>query len=185
MHFRSRARPSRCSLLYALEVPVVDGEPRGDTHFSNTIAAYEALPEGTRKRIDSLKAVYGLMHSYEQRIKGGANLLPLTEEQKAKAPDVVHPVVRTHPYSGRRGIFACELNTSHVVGVSADESKAILDELYAQVAHPKFTYRHKWRTGDLLIWDNVATQHRANSKDYELPHRRRMHRTTVRGHAVF
>lgn len=183
--FCYRARPSRCSLLYALEVPVIDGEPRGDTSFSNTIAAYEALPQKKRDEFDKLHAVFSLTASYEQRRQGGANLLPLTEEQKAKAPDVVHPVVRTHPYTGRRGIFACELNTRNIVGVSEAESKALLDELYAQVADPRFCYRHQWRAGDLLIWDNVATQHRANSKDYALPHRRRMHRTTVRGHAVF
>lgn len=183
--FCYRARPSRCSLLYALEVPVVDGVPRGDTLFSNTTAAYEALPERTRRRIDGLQAVFSLTQSYEQRIKGGANLLPLTAEQKAKAPDVIHPVVRTHPYTGRRGIFVCELNTKNIVGTSEDESRALLDELYTQVARPEFTYRHQWRTGDLLIWDNIAAQHRAISKDYALPHRRRMHRTTVRGHAAF
>ena len=183
--FCYRARPSRCSLLYALEVPVIDGVPRGDTLFSNTNAAYEALPQALRKRVDGLHAVFSLTQSYEQRIQNGANLLPLTEEQKAKAPDVEHPVIRTNPYTGRRGIFACELNTKNIVDVSATESRALLDELYAQIASPDYTYRHQWRAGDLLIWDNVSTQHRAISKDYALPHRRRMHRTTVRGHAVF
>jgi len=183
--FCYRARPSRCSLLYALEVPVIDGVPRGDTLFSNTNAAYQALPQSLRIRVDGLHAVFSLTQSYEQRIQNGANLLPLTEEQKAKAPDVEHPVIRTNPYTGRRGIFACELNTKNIVDVSATESRALLDELYAQIASPDYTYRHQWRAGDLLIWDNVSTQHRAISKDYALPHRRRMHRTTVRGHAVF
>ena len=183
--FSYRTRPARCSLLYALEVPVIDDVPRGDTLFSNTLAAYEALPQELRKKADGLHAVFSLTKSYEERIERGANLLPLTEEQKAKAPDVVHPVIRTHPYSGRRGIFACELNTKHIVDLAADESREVLKELYAQVASPENIYQHQWRAGDLLIWDNVATQHRAISKDYALPHRRLMHRTTVRGHAVF
>ena len=183
--FCYRERPSRCSLLYALEVPIIDGVPRGDTLFSNTVAALEALPAGLKARVEKLQAVFSLTQSYEQRIKDGANLLPLTAEQKAKAPDVVHPVVRTHPYTGLRGLYACELNTKNIVGVSEDESRELLTTIYTQVARPEFVYRHQWRTGDLLIWDNVSVQHRAISKDYALPHRRRMHRTTVRGHAAF
>jgi len=183
--FCYRARPSRCSLLYALEVPVIDGQPRGDTLFSNTVAAFEELPSKMKQNLIGLKAVFGLTRSYEQRIKEGANLLPLTEEQKATAPDVIHPVIRTHPYTGRKGIYACELNTSSVVGFADDESQHLLAEIYAQVARPEFVYRHKWHVGDLLIWDNVSAQHRAISKDYALPYRRHMHRTTVRGHVAF
>lgn len=183
--FCYRARPSRCSLLYAREVPVVDGKPRGDTLFSNTAAAFEALPGKMQQNLIGLKAVFGLTHSYEQRIKEGSNLLPLTDEQKATAPDVIHPVIRTHPYTGRKGIYACELNTSSVVGLPDDESRQLLAEIYAQVARPEFVYRHAWQVGDLLIWDNISAQHRAISKDYALPYRRHMHRTTVRGHAAF
>jgi taurine dioxygenase len=183
--FCYRERPSRCSLLYALEVPVIDGQPRGDTHFSNTVAAYEALPDSMKQRLDGLKAVYSFTHQYDERIKKGAKLVPLTAEQRAEAPDVIHPLVRTHPYTGRKGIFACELNTIRVVGMSEDDSRNLLQELFAHLIRPEFVYRHRWRVGDLLIWDNMSAQHRANSQDYALPYRRHMRRTTVRGHAVF
>jgi taurine dioxygenase len=183
--FVYRARPARCSLLYALEVPVIEGVPRGDTYFSNTAAAYAALPAQTRERLDKLKAVFCFTRQYEQRIKDGASLLPLTAEQKAAAPDVVHPVVRTHPYTGRRCIYACEMNTANIDGVPAEESDRLLGEVYRQVAREDFVYRHKWRVGDLVIWDNVSAQHRAAPKDYALPYRRHMHRTTVRGHTPF
>lgn len=179
------ARPSRCSLLYALEVPVIDGQPRGDTLFSNTVAAFEALPDSMKQRLDGLKAVFSFTHQYEERTKKGANLLPLTEDQKAAAPDVIHPVIRTHPYTGRRGIFVCELNTIKVVEIPEEESQHLLQDLFAQVDRPEFVYRHHWRVGDLLIWDNISAQHRAISQDYALPYRRHMRRTTVRGHAAF
>lgn len=183
--FVYRARPARCSLLYALEVPVIDGIPRGDTLFSNTVAAFEALPAAKRQQLEKLKAVFCFTRQYEQRIKEGAKLLPLTAEQKAAAPDVIHPLIRTNPYTGRRGIFACELNTASIDGMPEGESTRILDEVYQQVARDEFVYRHHWRVGDLIIWDNVSAQHRAVSKDYALPYRRHMHRTTVRGNVPF
>ena len=178
-------RPARCSMLYALEVPFVEGEPRGDTLFANTMAAYEALPDSMKQRLDGMKAVYGFTHQYEERIKKGAKLAPLTDEQRAAAPDVIHPVIRTHPYTGRKGIFVNELNTTRLIGVPEDESQRLLQDLFAHLTRPEFVYRHKWRVGDLLIWDNISAQHRALSNDYALPLRRRMHRTTVRGHAAF
>jgi len=107
-----------------------------------------------------------------------------TEQQLASVPDVEAPVVRTHPVTGRKALFVNEAHTSHLVGLAADEGRVLLEELCRHIARPEFTYRHHWRAGDLLMWDNCAAQHRATF-DYELPLRRRMHRTTVRGTAPF
>jgi taurine dioxygenase len=153
-------RPSRCSLLYAHEVPRDDdGKPLGDTLFASTIRAYAALPEATRKRIAGLRAVHSYLHIFDKisakKRVGAANLVPLTEEQKKKVPDVTHPVVITHPHTR---------------------------ELTDHAIRPEFVYRHSWREGDLLMWDNISTQHLA-MHDYALPRRRRMHRTTVQGPA--
>jgi taurine dioxygenase len=92
--------------------------------------------------------------------------------------------VRTHPVTGRKSLFINEAHTSRVVGVPEDESAALLARLCAHIVDPEFRYEHQWRAGDLLMWDNVSVQHKANF-DYDLPLRRLMHRTTVRGTAPY
>ena len=178
-------RPARASLLYALEVPVIDGVARGDTSFADTAAAYDALPDDLRDRLAAVRGVYRFTHQYDQRVKSGAKLQPLTDEQRKMVPEVSHPVFRTHPYTGRKCIFVNELHTTAIAGMAETESATLLAQLYAHIAQPQFVYRHNWRSGDLVLWDNSATQHIANSKDYALPYRRRMHRTTVRGQRTF
>jgi taurine dioxygenase len=105
---------------------------------------------------------------------------PLTEEQKKKTPEIEHPAVRTHPYTGKKCLFVNEAYTTKIVGMSDEESKALLAELYTHLIRPEFIYAHKWEVGDLLFWDNCATQHRA-IVDYALPLRRLMERTTIDG----
>lgn len=170
-------KPSRAALLYSVEIPRdAMGQPLGDTLFSSTAAAYDALPADTRLRIDGLRAV----HSYARTRKNrSAKRGPLTEQQKA-IPDVLHPVVRTHPVTGRRGIFVNAGLTVEIDGLPETESTELLDRLFAHVIRPEFVYRHRWREGDLLCWDNYATQHIA-MHDYALPQRRFMRRTTVLG----
>jgi taurine dioxygenase len=188
-----KKEPSMLSALYSLEVPVKDGKVLGDTSFASTTAAYEALPQATKQRIDGLKNV----HSYryyrgknieaqkEERARGGREIQEhvLTEEQLKSVPDVDTPVVRTHPVTKRKGLFVNEAHTSHIVGMPAEESAKLLSELYAHVTDPEFIYTHSWRPGDLLLWDNAAVQHKATF-DYDLPLRRLMYRTTVRGTAA-
>jgi taurine dioxygenase len=99
-------------------------------------------------------------------------------------PDVETPLVRTHPVTKRKGLFVNEAHTSHIVGMSKPESDALLAQLYEHIVRPEFIYTHSWRAGDLLMWDNAAVQHKATF-DYDLPLRRLMHRTTVRGTAPF
>jgi taurine dioxygenase len=187
-----KAAPSLLSALYALEVPVKDGVVLGATSFASVIAAYEGLPNALKRRVEGLRNV----HSYryyraknvqaqkDEQARGGRvvqEYIP-SEEQLKSVPDVEVPVVRTHPVTGRRGLFVNEGHTARIVGLPDEEGSALLAELCAHIVKPEFRYEHHWRAGDLLMWDNVAVQHRANF-DYDLPLRRVMHRTTVRGSA--
>jgi taurine dioxygenase len=188
-----KKEPSILSALYAVEVPVKDGRVLGDTSFASTTAAYEALSAETKRRVDGLKNV----HSYryyrtkniqaqkEEQARGGRTIQEhvLTEEQLKSVPDVETPVVRTHPVTKRRGLFVNEAHTASIVGVSKEDSDKLLSELYQHILKPDFIYTHSWRPGDLLMWDNAAVQHKATF-DYDLPLRRLMYRTTVRGTAA-
>jgi len=181
--------PSLLSALYALEVPVKDGTVLGGTSFASTVAAYEALPEALKARLQNLKNV----HSYrfyraknfqaqrEEQARGARTVQEhaLSEEQLKSVPDVEVPVVRTHPVTGRKGLFINEAHSPGVTGLPGEEG-ALHAELCAHIVRPEFRYEHSWRVGDLLMWDNVAVQHKANF-DYDLPLRRVMHRATVRG----
>jgi len=176
-----RRRPSRCSLLYAKEVPQCDGQPLGDTVFANTIAAYEALPESTKKRIEGLKAI----HRYSARRRVADSPRPkLTPQQLAETPDIAHPIVRTHPYTGRKSLYITAGECIGIDGVPEDEALDLIAELDAHCVRPEFLYRHQWQVGDLLIWDNASSMHLAIC-DYALPERRLMHRTTVIGTVPF
>src|SRR3954454_12240692 len=176
-----RRRPSRCSLLFAKEVPYRDGEPLGDTLFANTIAAYEALPISLRQRIDGLKAI----HRYSARRRVADSPRPkLTAEQLAETPDIAHPIVRTHPYTGRKSLYVTAGECAGIIGMPEDEAIDLIAELDAHCVKPEFCYRHQWRVGDLVIWDNASAMHLAIC-DYALPERRLMHRTTVIGTQPF
>ena len=178
------AEPSRGSIFYAREVPVDDnGEPLGDTLFASATAAYQALSDSTKLRIDRLQAI----NSYEKgyyRDRNSGPRPPLTEEQKRKTPDMPHPIVRTHPYTGKKCLFVNEGYTSRIVGMDGPEGEALLNELLEHATQERFIYRHKWRVGDLLLWDNCSTQHLA-IPNYQLPKRRLMERATVKGTRPF
>jgi taurine dioxygenase len=165
----------------------------GDTAFASTTAAYEALPEATRKRIAGLKNVHSYrfyrnknMQAQKEEQARGERVVQehvLTEEQLASVPDVEVPIVRTHPVTGRKGLFINEAHSPSIVGLPKEESDKLLNELCQQVIKPEFQYIHHWQPGDLLMWDNAAVQHKAKF-DYDLPLRRLMYRTTVRGTAA-
>jgi len=185
-----KREPSMLSALYAIEVPVRDGRALGDTNFASTTAAYDALPADMKQRVQSLKNV----HSYRyyraknaaaqkaEEARGGRVIQEHTptEEQLKGVPDMETPIVRTHPVTKRKGLFVNEAHTSHVAGLPQAESDTLLAQLYRHIVQPEFQYVHRWQPGDLLIWDNAAVQHKANF-DYDLPLRRLMYRTTVRG----
>jgi taurine dioxygenase len=187
-----KREPSLLSALYAVEVPVKDGVALGNTYFASTTAAYEGLSPQMKERVGRLRNV----HSYrEYRLKNYAaqqedmrrgirtvqEFAP-TPEQLASVPDMEVPVLRIHPVTGRKCLFVNEGHTSHLTGMSRVESDVLLAALYAHIAQPEFVYGHSWRPGDLLMWDNVAVQHKATF-DYD-PLPRLMYRTTVRGPAV-
>lgn len=180
-------KTSLASILYALEVPRDDdGQPLGDTMFASVTAAYDALPENIKRRVAGLKALNSHKQRYEKYQKDGdtiarAAMAKLTDEQQAEA---VHPVVRTHPVTGRKCIFVNEVHTARILDIPDDESGKLLKLLCSQCIRPEFVYRHKWQVGDVLMWDNCAVQHLAVA-DYKLPRRRRMHRTTIAGTIPF
>jgi taurine dioxygenase len=176
--------PSRGSLFYAREVPQdAHGSPAGDTLFASATAAYQALPEADKRRLEGLKAVNSYAKGYYRDRKSGPRK-ELTEEQKRRTPDVEHPIVRTHPYTRKKCLFVNEGYTARIAGMSEAESDALLARLFEHSTRPEFVYRHRWRAGDLLMWDNCSAQHRA-VMDYALPQRRRMERTTLRGSVPF
>jgi taurine dioxygenase len=176
-----RRRPSRCSLLYAKEVPQRGGRPLGDTVFANTIAAYEALPDSMKQRLVGLKAI----HRYATRRRVAASPRPkLTQSQLEETPDIAHPIVRTHPYTGRKSLYVTAGECVGIENMPDDEAVDLIAELDAHCVRPEFLYRHKWQVGDLLMWDNASAMHLAIC-DYALPERRLMHRTTVIGTVPF
>ena len=177
-----RKNPSRCSLLYAKEVPHRDGKPLGDTVFANCIAAYEALPDAMKRRLAGTKAI----HRYSMRRRVDNSPRPkLTAAQLAETPDIAHPIVRSHPYTGRKALYVTAGECIGIVlrdGEQMPEHEALdmIAELDAHCVRPEFCYRHSWRIGDLVMWDNASAMHLAIC-DYALPERRLMHRTTVIG----
>lgn len=176
--------PSRGSLFYALEVPHdANGNALGDTKFASAIAAYEALPEDIKRKIANLKAVQSYKKGYYRKRNSGPRK-PLTPEQEARTPDVAHPIVRTHPYTGKKCLFVNEGYTARIEGMENAEGDALLEYLIQHSIKPEFIYRHKWQVGDFLLWDNCSVQHQAVA-DYKLPLRRHMERTTLVGNAPY
>jgi len=175
--------PSKCSLLYSLEVPEKDGKVYGDTCFTSSVAAYETLPEDIKTKIEGRNAVHSYTFRYYKLTDAGKKRPALTPEQQARTPDVVQPIVAVNPTNGKKCLFVNSGFTTSIVGMPEKESSELLEFLFEHCKRPEFTYRHNWRVGDMLIWDNISTQHFAVA-DYALPLRRRMHRTTVTGVAL-
>lgn len=156
----------------------------GDTLWASGIAAYEALSEPFRRFLDPLQAEHDFLQSFPAwRFARTPTERVRWEAARDRHPPVRHPVVRTHPESGRRGLFVNEGFTSRIVELDKKESDAVLAHLKAHVAKPEFTVRWRWKRHDLVFWDNRLTQHYATA-DY-LPHRRVMHRATILGDKPF
>ncbi|TBU74044.1 TauD/TfdA dioxygenase family protein [Phytopseudomonas daroniae] len=171
--------PSLGSMLLAQELP----EEGGDTLFASQQLAYETLPAELRQAIDGKRAAHSYTARYADEVFKGIRRPTLTEAQLAEVKAVVHPVVRTHPETGRKGLFVNENFTTHILDVPEDESRQILTELYAHSAKPEFIYRHQWQPNDMVFWDNRALIHLATGCPSHL--RRRMHRTTIQGDVPF
>jgi taurine dioxygenase len=170
--------PPLGSVLYAREVP----SHGGDTLFANMYAAYEALSPGLRRVLDGLKAI----HTGKPYGVGGlpqdlavSRSIGIERNQPEADRETAHPVVRLHPATGRKALFVNSIYTTRFEGMTAAESKPLLDFLYAHATQPEFTCRLRWRQGDLAVWDNRCTMHYAIN-DYD-GQRRLMHRTTIKG----
>lgn len=169
-----RECPSLGSILRAIEVPEVGG----DTLFSDMYAAYDNLPEDIKEMIDGKTAIHDFAHFRVSMRKRGASEEEI-EAMNKKYPMVEHPVVRTHPETGRKGLYVNVAFTQHIVGVEKEKSDALLAYLYAQAAIPEYQCRFRWKANSLAFWDNRACQHYAAS-DY-WPAVRRMERATIIG----
>lgn len=171
--------PSLGSLLHAQELP----SEGGDTLFADMHMAYDTLPAHLRHAIEGRQAVHSYLAKYGQMQKE-ANWRPtLSAEQLAQVQEVVHPVVRTHPETGRKALFVSEGFTTHIVGLPEGEGRQILDELFAHSIQPEHIYRHQWREHDLVFWDNRSLMHLAAGTPTHL--RRKLYRTTIEGDAPF
>lgn len=173
-------RPPRVTMLYALEVPMENGVALGDTHFASAAAAYDSLPEVLQARLKGLRAVHQVAG---RRARTGTGQQDHT--LRTQQPDVVHPVVRTHPYTGRPCLYVSQGECVAIAGMAPDEALALINELATYMIQPQFRHVHIWQMHDLLIWDNCSIQHLATF-DYHWPqHRRLMHRVTVGGSIPF
>lgn len=168
-------KPSLGSMLLAQELPAVGG----DTLFADQHAAWDALPPELQQRVRHLQAEHSYLAKYEEMRARSPWRPKLSDEQVARVLPSVHPVVRQHPETGRLGLFVSEHFTTRIVGLPEAESRALLDELFERSTRAEFQYRHRWREGDMVFWDNRSVTHLATGCPPEL--RRRLHRTTIEG----
>jgi taurine dioxygenase len=170
--------PTSASLLYALEMPDVGG----DTEWADMYAAYETLPAATKARIAGLKGVHTFNRMRNPRVH-----VPEVHNDDAKMrygerspDDAIHPIVRTHPETGRKALYVSERFTIGIDGMDDSEAQPLLDELIAHQKRREFVYHHKWTVGDLVIWDNRCTIHYA-CRGFAPGAIRHLHRTSVIG----
>jgi len=168
------AEPSLGSVFYCLECP----DEGGETAFASMFAAYDALPETRKRWLQGRNVVNDYVWNYERNLQQKRG--PLSEAQKAKTPPVVQPAVLRHPENGRKALYVSDNVSRCFEGMGETESRKIIEELTAFATQPAFVYTHKWTPGDVLIWDNRSTVHKACPYDEEGT-RRRMHRTTICG----
>ena len=165
------AVPASVTLLHA---NVIAGEGRGDTLFADTRAAWDALDPAMKERIAGLSA----LHKYQSR----RNVSPVptrSAEEEAETPDVVHPIVRTHPETGRRALYLNPNRIDRITDLPLESGDTLLDALLDFATRPAFVYRHRWQPGDVVIWDNRCTMHRVEDDFGDAP--REMMRVLLEG----
>jgi len=168
------AAPPKATVLHAVSLP----DRGGDTQYVNMHLAYDELPGETKRRLDGLKAI----HVYQSR-HSARQLMELSEESRDHVPDaVIHPIVRTHPESGRKALYINPIRIEGIVGMADGEALALLGDLLELATRPRYQYRHRWRAGDLVMWDNRSLLHRANG-DYDMSQRRYLYRVMLKGDA--
>ena len=162
--------PPMAAILYALEVP----PSGGDTCWANMVLACQKLPADLKKRIEGRKAIHDATYNSAGIMRKGYR--EVTDPRKA--PGAQHALIRVHPETGRECLFLGRRRNGHIVGMDPEESEALLDEVWAHATQAQFTFRQRWRVGDLLIWDNRCTLHRRDAFDPSA--RRLMHRTQIK-----
>jgi taurine dioxygenase len=171
MHFHTdqchQERPAMASMLYAIEIP----NKGGNTLFANAYMAYETLSDELKRRLEGLKAVNAYDYDSAATILG--------DDISADAPSYAHPVVRTHPATGRQALYVNRLMTRRIEGLSSKESEELLNQLFDHQERSDFIYEQVWRPGDLLIWDNRCTLH--TRTDFSAAERRLLRRVTILG----
>lgn len=161
-------RPAMGTMLYGIEIPAQGG----NTLFANAYKAYEALSADLRQRIEGRKAVQ--VYDYGGGVTDRKNMVA-----PAEGMSYAHPVARTHPATGRKALYVNRLMTHHIEGLSLDESERLLGLMFATIERPEFIYEHRWRVGDLVLWDNRCTLHAR--RDFDPNERRWLRRVTIRG----
>jgi taurine dioxygenase len=166
------ARPPKATVLHAVNLPSTGG----DTQFANMIAAYEALPDPLRRRLSGLSAIHVYQSSHSAR-----QLMALPSAAKERVPNaVLHPVIRTHPETGRRSIYINPIRIEGILGLDHKEALPLLDQLLEHATAPRFQYRHEWKQGDLVMWDDRSLLHKANG-DYDMNEPRYLYRVMLKG----
>ncbi|HTV37709.1 MAG TPA: TauD/TfdA family dioxygenase [Xanthobacteraceae bacterium] len=165
-------RPPKATTLFAIELP----SSGGDTQYVNMHDAYDDLPERTKQKIAGLKAVHVYQSKYSPRALAGLN----EDSRRNLPPPGVHPLVRTHPENGRKALFLNPVRMESIVGMDDAEALKLIGELMAHATQKKYEYRHKWRHGDWVIWDNRSVMHQANP-DYDMSERRFLYRLMLKG----
>jgi len=162
--------PATGAMLYALELP----SEGGATSWVDLCAAYAGLPERLKRAVEGQRAIF----SYVKRLAGyqGVDRV-ISEEAKTKTPLILHPLVHTHPVTGRKALYLDSTTTVGIDGIDEASGSALLDEIYEFATQPKFTYCHHWQVGDALLWDNGFTMHRR--EPFDPTARRLMKRTTM------
>jgi taurine dioxygenase len=170
-----RERTGQATMMYSEIVPDVGGE----TEFADMYSAYALLPAAMKRRIEGRRAIHNLDFSRSRR--HGEDLL--TAEQKAKVPPIAHPIVRTHPETGRKVIFLGD-HAEEIEGLPYDEGRALIEEVNAMITPPERVYTHHWSPRQCMVWDNRCTLHRATGFD-EARLKRVMRRCTINGDRPF
>ena len=164
-------KPSLGSVMYALEVPPVGG----DTMFVSTAHAFEQLSPVMQKMLEGLTAIHDFGHAFG---RSNTTSIGVTQDTLDRRPPVAHPVVRVHPGTGRKCLFVNPGFTVRIEGMAAAESDVLLGFLYRHMTRPEWVLRHRWRKGDVVMWDNRALMH-SGTGDYDAGTPRHMHRTTI------
>ena len=167
-------RPPKATTLFAVELP----SSGGDTQYVNMHDAYDDLSEDMKRRIDGLKAVHVYLSKYSPRPLGH-----ISEESRRNVPAPgIHPLVRTHPENDRKALFLNPVRMESILGMEDADALALIDELMRHATQKKYEYRHKWRHGDWVLWDNRSVMHQANP-DYDMSERRYLYRLMLKGEA--